>query len=167
MLTYICAMSTHEIEIRRASNADMPSVLNLITELAVFEKEPDAVIINVEDLQRDGFGENPLFTCFVAEVDGKVEGMALVYFRYSTWKGKTVHLEDLVVREAMRGTGLGNALFKQVIKYAKEQGVKRTEWVVLDWNENAIKFYERSGATLLKDWYLVQMNENQMQTFLE
>lgn len=160
-------MSTREIEIRRASKADMPSVLSLITELAVFEKEPDAVIINVEDLQRDGFGENPLFTCFVAEVDGQVEGMALVYFRYSTWKGKTVHLEDLVVREAMRGTGLGSALFKQVIKYAEEQGVKRTEWVVLDWNENAIKFYERSGATLLKDWYLVQMNDKQMQTFLE
>ena len=92
--------------------------------------------------------------------------MALVYFRYSTWKGKTVHLEDLVVRESMRGTGLGNALFQRVIQFANDQGVKRTEWVVLDWNTNAVKFYERSGATLLKDWYLVQMDDTQMSAYL-
>lgn len=93
--------------------------------------------------------------------------MALVYFRYSTWKGRTVHLEDLIVREAMRGTGLGSALYKRVIEYAREQGVKRTEWVVLDWNTPAIDFYKRSGANVLTDWHIVQMDEKGMKSFLE
>lgn len=156
-----------EKTIRKAEKKDMPSVLNLIKELAVFEKEPEAVEVNVEDLENSGFGPKPLFTCFVAEVDGKIEGMALVYFRYSTWKGKTVHLEDLIVREEMRGKGLGSLLYTKVIEYAREQGVKRTEWVVLDWNAPAIKFYEKSGATILKDWHLVQMSETGMKDYLK
>jgi len=153
--------------IRNATPNDMPAVLELIQELAEFEKEPDAVIISAEDLKRDGFGENPSFTCFVAEVAEKIEGMALCYFRYSTWKGKTVHLEDLVVRESMRGKGLGNALYKRVIEFAKEEGVKRTEWVVLDWNTHARDFYSRSGATVFTDWCTVQMEEEAMDKFLE
>ncbi|WP_373058600.1 N-acetyltransferase family protein [Zunongwangia sp. H14] len=156
-----------DIKIRKAAREDMPHVLELIKELAVFEKEPEAVIIDAEDLKRDGFGENPLFTCFVAQVEGKIEGMALIYFRYSTWKGKTVHLEDLIVREAMRGKGLGNALYSKVIEYASEKGVKRTEWVVLDWNKNAVDFYERSGATVFRDWWTVQMDEAGMKKFIE
>lgn len=156
-----------EKTIRKAEKKDMPSVLNLIKELAVFEKEPEAVEVNVEDLENSGFGPKPLFTCFVAEVDGKIEGMALIYFRYSTWKGKTVHLEDLIVREEMRGKGLGSLLYTKVIEYAREQGVKRTEWVVLDWNAPAIEFYEKSGATILKDWHLVQMSEAGMRDYLE
>ncbi len=159
-------MNSTKISLRKAAESDMPAVLELITELAIFEKEPEAVDISVADLQRDGFGESPLFTCFVAEVNGKIEGMALVYFRYSTWKGRTLHLEDLVVRASMRGNGLGNALFKKVIRFGKEEGVGRTEWVVLDWNTHAVKFYERSGASILKDWYLVQMNTAQMKTYL-
>lgn len=156
-----------EFKIRKARPEDMPAVLELIQELAEFEKEPDAVIISAEDLKRDGFGTNPAFTCFVAEAAGKIEGMALCYFRYSTWKGKTVHLEDLVVRESMRGKGLGNALYTRVIEFAKEQGVKRTEWVVLDWNTHARDFYSRSGATVFTDWCTVQMEEKAMNKFLE
>jgi len=153
--------------IRQASPKDMPQVLELIKELAAFEKEPNAVVITAEDLVKDGFGTNPLFTCFVAEVNGLIQGMALVYYRYSTWKGRTVHLEDLVVRQEMRGTGLGSALYKKVIDYSREQGVKRTEWVVLDWNTHAIEFYERSGATVLKDWHIVQMDEIAMNAYLK
>ena len=101
--------------IRKATKNDMPSVLELIQELATFEKEPDAVVVTVDDLIRDGFSENPLFQCFVADVDGEIIGMALYYYRYSTWKGKTIHLEDLIVKESKRGTGAGFALYKEII----------------------------------------------------
>ncbi|MBA3985729.1 MAG: GNAT family N-acetyltransferase [Flavobacteriales bacterium] len=153
--------------IRKAIKDDMPQVLDLIKELAVFEREPDAVVTTVKDLEKEGFGEYPLFTCFVTEVDDKIVGMALVYFRFSTWKGKTIHLEDLIVKEEMRGTGLGSALYAQVLKYAKSQGVRRVEWVVLDWNEGAIKFYERSGAKILNDWRTVHMDEDGITNFID
>ncbi|HKJ49659.1 MAG TPA: GNAT family N-acetyltransferase [Christiangramia sp.] len=156
-----------EINIRDARKEDMSDVLELINELAVFEKEPEAVIIDENDLIRDGFGENPSFKCFVAEADGKIEGMALVYFRYSTWKGKTVHLEDLIVREKFRGKGLGSALYTEVIKYAAHEKVKRTEWVVLNWNKDAADFYRRSGADVMEDWDTVQMDEQAMHHYLE
>lgn len=153
-------------KIRKAEKGDIPEILELIKELAVFEKEPEAVEVDAQQLEKEGFGENPLFTCFVAEVAGHIQGMALVYFRFSTWKGRTVHLEDLIVREKMRGTGLGSALYKKVIQYSLDQGVKRTEWVVLDWNTPAVKFYERSGAKILRDWNTVQMDETAMRNFL-
>ncbi len=156
-----------KINIRKASKEDMGAVLELIRELAIFEKEPEAVIISENDLIKDGFGENPAFHCFVAEADGKIEGMALVYFRYSTWKGKTVHLEDLIVREKFRGKGLGSALYTEVIKFAAEQKVKRAEWVVLNWNKDASDFYKRSGADVLEDWDTVQMNEKAMHAYLK
>lgn len=151
---------------RKATKADMPAVLELINELAVFEKEPDAVITTVEILETEGFGEHPLFHCFVAERDEKIEGMALVYYRFSTWKGRTLHLEDLIVKERSRGTGMGGALFRKVIEFANQQQVKRAEWVVLDWNQHAIDFYERCGAKILKDWYTVQMDEDGMKKFI-
>ena len=154
-----------KIEVRKAVKEDMTAVLRLINELAKFENEPDAVELTVKDLENDGFGDRPLFECFVAEADGKIEGMALFYYRYSTWKGKTVHLEDLVVSEAFRGKGLGGALYAAVINYAKEQGCKRTEWVVLDWNTNAVEFYKNSGATVFKEWCTVQMDEAAMESF--
>jgi len=96
--------------IRKGTKDDMPAVLDLIRELAIFEKEPDAVVVTVADLERDGFGDNPLFYTFIAETDNQIVGMALYYYRYSTWKGKTIHLEDLIVKEKMRGTGLGLGL---------------------------------------------------------
>ena len=151
--------------IRKGTKEDMPAVLDLIKELAIFENEPEAVIITVEDLINDGFGRDPLFFTFVAEHENEVIGTALFYYRYSTWKGKTVHLEDLIVKENHRGTGAGSALYKEVIKFAKQQGVRRVEWAVLNWNKHAIGFYERSGATVFKDWFTVQMDEEGITKF--
>ena len=152
--------------IRKATKNDMPSVLELIQELATFEKEPDAVVVTVDDLVRDGFSENPLFQCFVAEVDNEIIGMALYYYRFSTWKGKTIHLEDLVVRESKRGTGAGFALYKEIIKQGKAENVRRIEWNVLDWNTPAIDFYEKSGAKVLGDWRVVHMDDKGIEQFL-
>jgi hypothetical protein len=156
-----------ELLIRNALKEDMPSVLQLIVELAVFEKEPDAVDISVEDLEQAGFGDDKQFECFVAEVDGDIVGMALVYFRFSTWKGRTVHLEDLVVKENMRGKGVGKALYRKVMEYAAKQGVKRVNWVVLDWNKPAIDFYEQTGANILSNWWLVEMEEEALKKYIE
>ncbi len=155
-----------KMNVRKGKITDMPAVLSLIQELAVFEKEPDAVVVTVADLERDGFGENPLFQTFVAETNGEVIGMALYYYRYSTWKGKTIHLEDLIVREAHRGTGAGLALYTEIMKQGQKDGVRRIEWNVLDWNEPAIRFYEKSGAKVLEDWRVVQMNEEGIKRFL-
>jgi GNAT superfamily N-acetyltransferase len=155
-----------KMNIRKGKITDMPAVLSLIQELAVFEKEPDAVVVTVADLERDGFGENPLFQTFVAETNGEIIGMALYYYRYSTWKGKTIHLEDLIVREAHRGTGAGLALYTEIMKQGQKDGVRRIEWNVLDWNEPAIRFYEKSGAKVLEDWRVVQMNEEGIKRFL-
>lgn len=151
--------------IRKGTKKDMPAALELIKELAHFENEPHAVEVTVEELEKDGFGNDPLFYTFVAETDDGIIGMALFYYRYSTWKGKTIHLEDLIVKENKRGTGAGSALYKEVIKFAKEEGVRRVEWVVLNWNQHAIDFYERSGAALLQDWRTVQMNEEGITKF--
>ena len=154
------------MNIRTGKKEDMPSVLKLIQELATFEREPDAVVVTVADLERDGFNENPLFQTFIAEVDDEIVGMALYYYRYSTWKGKTIHLEDLIVKEKMRGTGLGFALYSEIIQQGKKDNVRRIEWNVLDWNTPAIDFYEKSGAKVLKDWYMVQMDEIGIDNFL-
>lgn len=156
-----------DIGIRKATPNDLDAMLGLITELAVFEKEPDAVKISVQELQEAGFGENPMYTCFVAEVKNEVVGMALVYLRFSTWVGKTVHLEDLIVKESMRGEGIGYLLYAEVMKFAIEQKVKRVNWMVLGWNKGAIKFYERTGANVLEDWWQVEMDEEGMQNFVK
>lgn len=153
--------------IRKGTSTDMPSVLELIKELAIFEKEPNAVVISVEDLIRDGFAENPLFHTFVAEVNQEIIGIALYYYRYSTWKGKTIHLEDLIVKEDKRGTGAGFALYSEIISQGKRDNVRRIEWNVLDWNTSAIEFYKKSGAKILDDWCVVQMDENGINEFLK
>jgi GNAT superfamily N-acetyltransferase len=164
------------MNIRKGTPNDMTAVLGLIQELATFEKEPDAVLVTVDDLIRDGFGPVPLFNVFVAEVEQdlseteqtkQIVGIALWYYRYSTWKGRTIHLEDLVVKESMRGTGLGYALYSEIIKQGKKDQVRRVEWNVLDWNTPAIEFYEKSGAKVLRDWYVVQMDELGINTFVE
>ncbi|MFV8368514.1 GNAT family N-acetyltransferase [Flavobacterium sp. LB2R40] len=155
------------MNIRRGNANDMKAVLGLIQELALFEKEPDAVLVTVDDLIRDGFGATPLFYVFVAEVEEEIVGIALYYYRFSTWKGKTIHLEDLVVKDKMRGTGLGYALYSEIIKQGKKDQVRRVEWNVLDWNTPAIEFYEKSGAKVLRDWYVVQMDEIGINHFVE
>lgn len=156
----------NETIVRDAREEDMEQVLQLIKELATFEREPDAVNITVEELRNDGFGPQPAFHCFVAEVNGKIEGMALVYQRYSTWQGKTVHLEDLMVREEMRGKGIGSALFTAVIQYGYKRGVRRIEWNVLDWNAPAIAFYKKNGAKIRSDWDLVQLDEQGIKNYI-
>jgi GNAT superfamily N-acetyltransferase len=154
------------MKVREALKKDMPQVLELIKELAIFEKEPDAVEVTVQDLEREGFGENPLFTCFVAELDDEIVGAALVYFRFSTWKGRTLHLEDLIVKEAKRGNGIGEALYKKVMQFAFDRGLKRVAWDVLDWNTGAIRFYERSGANVLSTWRVVHMDEKSLKNYI-
>jgi GNAT superfamily N-acetyltransferase len=155
------------MKIRKGTIQDMPRVLELIKELAVFEKQPDAVQVTVSDLERDGFGPTPLFQIIVAEVDGEIPGIALFYNRYSTWKGKTIHLEDLIVSEQYRGSGIGMQLYKAVMEEAKNQNVRRVEWNVLDWNTPAISFYEKTGAIVFKDWLVAQMDEEGLTHFLQ
>ncbi len=155
-----------EFSIRIATKDDMPAVLALIQELADFEKEPNAVEVTREQLVNDGFGDTKKFHCFVAEVKNEVVGMALIYPRYSTWKGPVVHLEDLIVTDRCRGMGIGDALLNEVVKYGKQQGVKRIQWEVLDWNEGAIRFYERKGANVMRDWDVVQLDEKGIDNYL-
>ena len=155
------------MNIRKGTIEDMSAVLELIKELATFEKEPNAVVVTVSELERDGFGESPLFYTFIAEQNNEIVGMALYYYRYSTWKGRTIHLEDLIVKEKMRGSGLGFELYSAVIAQSKNDGVRRMEWNVLDWNTPAIEFYEKSGAKVFKDWLVAQMDENGIAIFLE
>jgi len=153
-------------KVRRAQKKDMDQVLDLITELAVFEKEPDAVEITVSYLKEKGFGEHPSFQCFVAEIGESIGGIALVYKRFSTWKGEVLHLEDLIVKQNMRGQGLGKALLDQVVKYGSVLGVKRISWEVLDWNTPAIEFYEKKGANVMRDWNVVQLDEQGIKNYL-
>ena len=154
-------------QIRIAIKEDIPAVLKLINELAVFEKEPDAVEVEISQLQQDGFGDSAAFVCFVAEIDSKIIGMALVYTRYSTWKGKVLHLEDLIVSKDFRGQNIGSDLLDQVIYYGAKLGVKRISWEVLDWNSSAIKFYESKGAKVLKDWSVVHLDETGITNYLK
>jgi len=144
----------------------MGQVLSLIKALAIFEKEPDAVEITETYLQEKGFGEHPLFQCFVAEKNKNIEGIALIYIRFSTWKGEVLHLEDLIVNQDMRGQGIGEALMDEVVKYGSQLGVKRISWEVLDWNTAAINFYEKKGANVMRDWNVVQLDEKGIKNYL-
>ncbi|WP_026978541.1 GNAT family N-acetyltransferase [Flavobacterium tegetincola] len=155
------------MKIRKGQIEDMPRVLELIQELAAFELQPDAVEVTVSDLERDGFGTHPLFQILVADINGEIPGIALFYNRFSTWKGKTIHLEDLIVSEKYRGSGIGMQLYKAVMAEAKDQNVRRVEWNVLDWNTPAISFYEKTGAVVFKDWLVAQMDEEGLTAFLQ
>jgi len=141
------------INIRPARRSDMTAVHALIVELAVYEKEPDAVETTVADLEEHGFGENPRFDCLVAEVAGEVIGFALFYTGFSTWKGPTVYLEDFLVTNSWRRKGVGDLLFQAVKAEATRRGVRRMDWQVLEWNEPAVKFYQKHGATLDPIWW--------------
>jgi GNAT superfamily N-acetyltransferase len=155
------------MNVRPARLEDMGPVLDLIRELAVFEREPHAVEVSQADLERDGFGPEVRFTCFVAEDASGIQGMALCYPRYSTWKGMVMHLEDLIVTETARGKGAGSALLTQVIRFAHDQGARRVSWEVLDWNDPAIDFYESRGARVLRDWDVVQLDAEGIESYLE
>ena len=143
--------------IRKAETKDIPSILGLIKELAVFERQPNAVILSEGELEQALFGENPWVYVYVAEMENKVVGMALYYYGFSTWKGRSLHLEDLIVHENYRKLGIGRALMNQVIQIAKIEKVERMSWEVLDWNEPAVKFYESLGTEFYKDWWLCRL----------
>jgi len=145
------------LKIRKANQEDLSSVLQLIKELAIFENEPNAVEVTLKELTNDFFNES--FSCLVAEQQNKIVGIALYYHRYSTWKGKTIHLEDLMVTQSQRGKGVGKALLNEVVSIARKTNLRRVEWNVLDWNTPAIDFYKSVGATVFNDWLVVQLDE--------
>ena len=134
--------------------------------MAVYEKEPDSVEITVEDLKISGFGTVPDFVCFVADMDSQILGIALTYNRFSTWKGRVLHLEDLIVSKPMRGKGIGSALLDRVVMLAAAMGVKRVCWEVLDWNSNAIEFYKSKGADVKYDWNVVHLDQNGIKKYI-
>ena len=138
--------------IRDGRKDDLARVLELIVELAVYEKEPDAVKTTVESMEKDGFGENSIFGFFVAEVESQIVGISLFYDRYSTWRGRCLYLEDLIVTEPFRGKGIGKALFDRTVQKAKSDGYRGMMWQVLDWNEPAIEFYKKYEADLDSQW---------------
>jgi GNAT superfamily N-acetyltransferase len=140
------------IVIRRAVKEDCVRLMELVNELALYEKAPDEVTVTLPHFVESGFGENPVWWAFVAEVDGVVEGFALYYVRYSTWKGQRMYLEDILVTEKMRGKGLGKLLFEKLIEEAKEKKFSGMVWQVLDWNEPAINFYKKYGASFDAGW---------------
>lgn len=153
------------IEIRKGVIDDLPQVLGLIQELAVYERAPNEVTNTLREMERDGFGENPIFKFFVAEGENGIVGIALYYTAYSTWKGKTLYLEDLVVTERLRRSGIGRKLFNAVAQEAKETGAKRFRWQVLEWNEPAILFYKKIGAELDGEWINCTMSEEQIKAY--
>ena len=139
--------------IRRGVKEDCTRLLELITELAVYEKAPDDVTVTLEHFTESGFGEKPVWWAFVAEEDGAIHGFALYYIRYSTWKGQAMYLEDIIVTEAMRGKKIGKLLFDRLIEEAKEKKFNRIIWQVLKWNEPAINFYKKYNAVLDGEWF--------------
>lgn len=142
----------NQYTIRTAVKEDCEQLLGLIKELAIYEKEPDAVTVSLEHFRESGFVANPVWGAFVAEVEGKIVGMSLYYIRYSTWKGQRLYLEDLIVTESFRGHGLGKELFEKTIEFGKEKGYSGMMWQVLDWNEHAINFYKKYQTKLDNEW---------------
>lgn len=141
------------ITIRRAVKKDCPRLLELVTELAIYEKAPNDVTVTLEHFTESGFGEKPVWWSFVAEEDGAIHGFALYYIRYSTWKGQAMYLEDIIVTEAMRGKKIGKLLFDRLIEEAKEKKFNRIIWQVLKWNEPAINFYKKYNAEFDGEWF--------------
>lgn len=140
------------IAIRRAVREDCPRLLELIRELAEFERAPQEVTVTPQHFEDSGFGAHPVWWAFVVTVDGKVEGFALYYIRYSTWKGQRLYLEDLIVTREMRGKGLGKLLFERLLQEVRDRGFTGMVWQVLDWNEPAIDFYKKYGTKFDSGW---------------
>lgn len=152
-------------EVRKGKREDLSAVLNLIKELAIYERQLDAVTLSLEELENDGFGKNPIYGLFVAELEDEIVGMALYYEKYSTWKGRSIFLEDIIVTALQRGKGTGKLLFEKVIEVAKAKNAARLEWQVLDWNEPAIGFYKKYGVALDGEWLNGQLTREQLQAF--
>ncbi|TFF35631.1 GNAT family N-acetyltransferase [Mucilaginibacter psychrotolerans] len=151
--------------LRVAVKADCARILELIIELAIFEKEPDAVTATLTELEEAGFGPKPVWKAFVVEDDGIIVGFALYYIRYSTWKGQRLYLEDLVITESHRGKGLGKLLFDRLIQETRELGFSGMVWQVLDWNEPAIQFYKKYEASIEAGWLNASLSKEQINNF--
>ena len=150
------------ITIRVAKKEDCPRLMELVNELALFEKAPEEVTVTLQEFENAGFGEKPVWKAFVAEADGFIVGFAVYYIRYSTWKGCRMYLEDLIVTEEWRGKKVGKLLFDALIQEAKELGFNGMSWQVLDWNEPAIKFYNKYEATIEDGWLNASLSKQQL-----
>jgi GNAT superfamily N-acetyltransferase len=151
--------------IRKGSKKDVPDVLKLVKELAAYEKAPDEVVLTGEQLEEDAFGNAPVCSFFVAQEGEKIVGMALYYIKYSTWKGKCVFLEDIIVTESYRKCGIGKLLFDEVVRVAKGMKVKRLEWQVLEWNTPAIRFYEKLNSHFDKEWINCKLTDREIEHY--
>lgn len=152
--------------IRKAEARDVPRMLALVKELARFEKEPEAVTVTEEEMLDAGFGPKPAWFGWVAEQAGPsldgIVGMAVCYTRYSTWRGRTIYLEDIIVTEAARGRKVGERLFRECMRHAAAEGYNRMRWQVLDWNTDAIRFYKRFGASISAGWLNGELTKEQL-----
>jgi GNAT superfamily N-acetyltransferase len=152
--------------IRRGTKDDLPSVLKLVYELAVFERAPHEVINTVELMEQDGFGPNPLYGFFVAEINHEIVGLSLYYYRYSTWKGKRLYLEDIIVTEAHRGKGIGKLLFDKTMQQTLNDNCTGMNWQALDWNEPALNFYKKYGSKVDGEWVNCSLETKQIPSLL-
>jgi GNAT superfamily N-acetyltransferase len=154
-----------QVHLRVAKKEDCPRLLDLIHELALYEKAPQEVTVSLHEFEEAGFGRQPVWKAFVAEVDNFIVGFALYYVRYSTWKGCRLYLEDLIVTESMRGKGVGKLLFNRLIQEAQEKGFSGMVWQVLDWNEPAINFYNKYNAYIEAGWLNASLSKEQLLNF--
>lgn len=152
----------NEINIRAADKEDCIQLMELVHELALFERAPHEVTVSLGEFEEAGFGNNPVWRAFVAEANGRIVGMSLYYIRYSTWKGCRLYLEDLIVTESWRGKGIGKMLFERTLQEAHEKGFSGMVWQVLDWNEPAIKFYNKYGAAIEAGWLNAALSKEQL-----
>jgi len=150
-----------KIEIRKGKKEDLQQVLGLIIELAIYEKAPKEVVVTIGDLERDAFGERPIIDLFVAELNEEIVGTAIYYYNYSTWKGKCIYLEDIVVAQKHRRKGIGTMLMDRMVELFKEEKAKRLMWQVLDWNEPAIEFYKKYNAIIEPEWLNCKLIDSQ------
>ncbi|MEE2954260.1 MAG: GNAT family N-acetyltransferase [Bacteroidota bacterium] len=151
------------MKIRKGIKKDLPSVLELIKELAEYENAKDQVTITLEDLEKDGFGAHPWYWFLVAEKDDEIIGLSFYWIRYSTWKGRFLFLEDFVIKEEYRGQGAGSRLFEETIKICNKLRVNGMSWQVLDWNSSAIDFYKKYDAEIKKDWLNGRLTKKQIE----
>ena len=153
------------VNIRKGTGNDVRAAYGLIKELALYEKAPEQVTLTEQELFEDGFGADPIYGLFVAELNDDIVGIALYYEKYSTWTGRCIFLEDIVVGESQRGKGIGHGLFRAVIQVAKERNSARMEWQVLDWNEPAIRFYQKYDAILDGEWLNGKLTRQQIAAY--
>lgn len=154
-----------KIILRKATENDCPTMMVLVNELALYEKAPQEVTVTLANFTEAGFGHNPVWQAFVAEVDGAIVGFSLFYERFSTWKGRSLYLEDFIVTEKMRGQGIGKLLFERIIKEAKDKKYATVVWQVLDWNQPALNFYAKYNSGIEAGWLNGSLSKKQLNQF--